>query len=92
MVKNQKGSAFSFAFGTSEDAIADSLNKHYAEKLRSPVGWYGTATVNVAADAKGGGSRTLKYARTACGWEVYGLVGTITDAVTVKTGKFQPIK
>jgi len=89
-MKNKKGSAFNFPIGTSEDGAAQKLNAHYADKLRSPAGWYGTATVNIAGDDKIP-ARTLKFARTANGWDVYVLAGVVSDTVTVKTGKFVPV-
>jgi len=86
----KKGSAHNFPFGTSLDDVAKSLNAHYADKLRSPVGWYGTAAVNISGDEKNEPT-AWRFARTAKGWDVYQLAGTITDLVTVNTGKFVPI-
>jgi hypothetical protein len=90
MEKNKKGSAFNFPVGTDYDSIAAKLNAHYADKLRSPVGWYGTATANIAGDENTPEKR-VKFARTTAGWDVYELAGSIGDRVTVETGKFQPV-
>lgn len=90
MEKNKKGSAFNFPVGTSVDAVVVALNAHYADKLRSPVGWYGTATANIAGDENTPEQR-LKLARVTTGWDVYTLAGTVADRVTVETGKFVPV-
>ena len=84
-----KGTAIKLAHGSDESAAVAAVRNKYAEKIRSSDGWYGTAVVNIDADADGKGATTMLVKAIKDGFEVYGLLGTITDKVTVKAGKFE---
>jgi len=87
---NAKGSAIKVPAGTSPAGCIEAVKKHYEVKLRSPRGWYGQVVVNVEADerTKGDVGKTYIVKALANGFEVYGLIGTVTDKVKVVAGEF----
>jgi hypothetical protein len=87
----KQGSVISLPAGSDEAAAVNAVKAKYAEKLRSPQGWYGNATVRIEADKDGKGGRALIVKAVASGFEVYGLIGAVLTEVVVKTGKFTKV-
>jgi len=90
--KSLKGAAIKLPHGSDPADAVRAVETKFAEKLRSPRGWYGTAVVNVSADEKGNGAQTYIVKATASGFDVFGYIGHVANKVTVTTGKFIPVK
>jgi len=93
----KKGTAILLEPGAGEQEAVEAVKAKYADKIRSAQGWYGVAVVNIkgrdpAPGATASDPRTLLVKVVANGYEVYGLLGTVTDKVEVTTGKFKATK
>ncbi len=88
VLKMAKGAPITLKFGSDESSAVEAVRSKYADKIRSSDGWYGSAVINIEADNDGKGSKTLIVKAIKDGFQVYALMGTITDKVTVKPGKF----
>lgn len=85
----KKGTAINLPHGSDEAAAVAAVRAKYSEKIRSSDGWYGQAVVNIAADDDKKGGRTLIVKAVKNGFQVFALLGSIMDKVTVKAGAFK---
>ena len=91
----KKGTAISLDFIADEATSAtitravDAVRAKYADKRASACGWHGTAVVNIAGKDEATSGLTYLVKGLKDGWDVFGLLGSVTDTIKVEVGTFE---
>lgn len=80
------GIAITLPKGSSDEAAVKAVYGQYEKKIRSPKGWFGTATVNIEGDDKTEGTTLLVKVRSDA-FEVYRLSTTVSITLKPTFGK-----